>query len=337
MKTTNLPLDRWNLYVKFLYANEILESLGGPEKQGNLFEVILGILDEILEKYHLPASTQYQQFIYDFAEGRITMEQSEEKLKEASSNYLLSRPQLMKEMLQDIKDGEDIFNCLSNNGFRVYDYTNFVCESFRNGQVTLEDASNDILVFHKHPELSEYLFMLKDKEEKEGYRLFDLIENSGLKCHYKYLDIVEEHEIIHLKGAKVLEMATSDGEIIGLNVKHEGFRDGEELIISMTIDKFFEFIELGNPFELFTEKIVERNRDMEIDKEEFFVYRIDEEDSLVIVAELNIYPVNYNDPEKSPIPNFYLDKIIPNDEGEISKFTKYRSNCGDISPDMDIS
>ncbi len=340
MKTATLSHAQKALYMKLVYTHQLLLRQGGPEEAGELFEVELDLLSQILATYHIPDTPEYEQFLFDFADGKNKMEEVHQALMSITEKHLLSSPQTTLDMLETLKQGADLYFALTLNEFRTNLYTIYLCNAFLEEKASDKEVANDLDIIKQRPELMEYLFFISGSELPEAYYLFELISGSGLCLYRKFLEMPEADEMLTLKGSQLLRMSTLDGRFVLMNLLHPGYDNGRELQVVCSIGKFMELMLVDSPIEYLIERML-RMEAMETDlmTATEIIIEVNPFHELIIDATLHIHREEVElFTADDPLIRYEL-RSIDLEEGILPcRYVKSTpSGYGEMSPDMDIA
>ncbi|MCC9168649.1 hypothetical protein [Pontibacter harenae] len=108
-----------------------LDRIGGPEADGDLFEVILGLEDEILESFGLPLSNKNKGILWKLTEKNNLTEKNFQQANshlQAAAEIHLFAPVLSD--MEHLKKGKELnrsaFDVLPELGHPTHDYTLFL-------------------------------------------------------------------------------------------------------------------------------------------------------------------------------------------------------------------
>lgn len=107
-----------------------LDEKGGPTEDGQLFEQILDVQDEILKSLGLPTSSDNKKLLSfsNFPTG-FELQEIIERLYQSATDYLLSPAITELKLLKNaLETGEDAFNILPELKIETHVYTIFVYE-----------------------------------------------------------------------------------------------------------------------------------------------------------------------------------------------------------------
>lgn len=143
------------LLLEFSIKTKELESLGGPEKSGPLFEEILNIQDHILKKFGLPSSHKYCQILWNYTnhhQNKKSLERCIETLKSVAADYLFGPPQEKVEILIEATlQKEEPENLFPELGYPVHDYFIFLYIAFlQRGYATPEKILEEFDTVHRN-------------------------------------------------------------------------------------------------------------------------------------------------------------------------------------------
>lgn len=166
-----------------------LEKYGGPEKNGDLFEEYLFLIEKILKGFGLPDSNKYEKILFfKSLPSDNDIKTVIKKLKTMASDYLLTPPKTEIQLLQEAIDlNLDIDNVLPELGISPHVYTHFVYN-----EILLKKLDNpeSVLESLRRANKSKYLNVLgklvftKQYGEDEK-KMLQYLNTKGIK----YLDI----------------------------------------------------------------------------------------------------------------------------------------------------
>lgn len=129
----NMETEIKEKLLSYYHLYNRLDRIGGPEEDGDLFEEVLGLEDELLEKFGLPFSNKNKSILWKLVQkSKISdkaLNQTLEHLKAAAEQYLYSPVQSDLEQLTKARDEKrSAFDILPELGHPTHEYTIFLYE-----------------------------------------------------------------------------------------------------------------------------------------------------------------------------------------------------------------
>jgi hypothetical protein len=163
-----------------------LDEKGGPAEDGQLFEQILEVQDEILKSFGLPATSDNGNLLWfgslptdSEVENRI------KQLHETATNYLLSNAKPGLQILREAQEfNQDPFVVLPELKISTHTYTFFVYnEILLKKKDTVENILHDLELVN-YPEVLEAIGNLEQAQAEKSVQIIQFLKETGVK----YLD-----------------------------------------------------------------------------------------------------------------------------------------------------
>ncbi|MBX7205286.1 MAG: hypothetical protein K1X81_07660 [Bacteroidia bacterium] len=245
------------LFERLYLSTTIMNKKGGPTECGALFDLQIEIMDTILEDYHLPKSRKYQTILFDFIDRECNLTEARKLLSQARESYLISRPALISELLQSVKEGLiTSYDALTDMNYHTHTYSCFICDLLTTDQANIADVKSDLSIIEKSPELAEILFWLHDRENPQNSPAYSMIEKTGLRLYKKYLSIIEEHETISISNIQIIQIMADPKLNIHFLALHPDFNNGILFTIDLDIYTLINTCRGHHPTYYFLEKIL---------------------------------------------------------------------------------
>ena len=171
-----------------------LKEKGGPGEDGELFEELLALQDDILTGFGLPLNPDNEKILeFEKVPTEIEIDEIIIQLKNFATNYLLSDAKTELQILNDAQEMKlDAFYLLPELKVTTHSYTIFIYEKiFLEKKDCAENILLELRLVKNIPKVLNALGMLDNTEDINSVESKDLIKfisDSGVKYLHEFIN-----------------------------------------------------------------------------------------------------------------------------------------------------
>jgi hypothetical protein len=180
---------------EYLNKKILLETEGGPDSNGQLFEEVLILEDEILQHFGIPCAKKFASILWEL-KNQEDIDVIINKLSFEAQEYLKSPVKPYREILSDaVINKSDPFDILPELGIITHDYTLFIyTQILLTGKSDIENILCELIKTKEDDDLLSKIYMLGTKPEPSVDKLYiELKDKYELVFLDEYLFYILEH------------------------------------------------------------------------------------------------------------------------------------------------
>lgn len=241
------------LVEKYIQKKSELEEKGGPSSDGNLFEEVLSLEEEILDNFGLPQIKKYQESLWKI-HTPSDIEKVIEVLQELAIQYLSGDASSSISLIKRAKENfSNPYDILVQLGYKTHVYTLTIFKLYIENQVSEKELLSEL---DNSKELLGEIGKLMNFDKPEKEQLFIDLQNKGLKLLEKAINsefwdeyntysfkVIDSHT--HVYSEEVMDSLIEEMKINNIDasiVLYWPFKDGGELRSLIDYSKQFNNI-----------------------------------------------------------------------------------------------